>query len=1075
MKVSFNLVSLKSLQRLSLVALFLVMSVAVIRPIDASAQDNTYTIYFDNTVGWDKVYTWVWDKSDSNKNYTPQEGNGKWPGVKISLPSESDSEYPKLYSYTFTCTNATPKLYCIFNNGNSGEKNQTKDLVLYNGHVYSMANNGTDHGLVSGYTGGSGGGSVGSIGAFVSAVDADGTVTITGETGSKLMITPYAPDIVKIFTLPASLANATDESARERRSITVVATPNASYSTSESDSEYLVNVADGVTVSVDKATCFVTFRYGSDVVLRENGGLINNPGNRTVKFAAMGDKGFYGAGYNGKYTNIEGKSWKMRNTQTGGWNATYDAPHNICIPYYLSTNGYGVLFDDHYVDAVMTPSANNGSSYSTASANPIAYYFVGGGSMEKAMQNYHLLTGHQPLPPFWALGYITSRYGYHSASEAKNVVNRIKDESKLPLDGIVFDLYWQGSSPAGMGNLEWYTTNFPNPTQMLADFKKQNVNTICITEPFFTSDASNNYNFLKDKGYLADANVANMTWLTNNPVGLIDASNEDAMKWMGEFYKRHTRNGMAGWWLDLGEPERHYFSNCRHAGGSCEQIQNEFGALWIESVYKALTEDAPNMRQMLLPRSGTAGMQRYSTFPWTGDIQRSWEGLQAQVPALVNGSMSGIGYLGSDIGGFCDSKNNSDELYLRWVQLGVFYPVMRTHAQESLNPEPYNRRGILDKVRDAINLRYAYLPYSYTRAYLNTRYGSPMARPANFADEDKSVLANCKDAYLWGPDIYVAPVVTGNTSRNITFPEGDWLDMNDFSTIYQGHQTVYNYNAPLEVLPRFMRRGAFVPRYRQDTFTSTAEINKRMVTIDYFPSWQGVVRDSGMIYDDDRSSADNIAKGNYVITNFEGWGTNGAGGSLTVMIKREGNGKDWTGKADGVCQDLLFRIHDFNISESSIQSAPSRVSSIKAAESKPIKRYETLDEVKSEVSENSYAIVGNKLYVHMPQLSPDAEDSFVVSSNGTITGVDNVTATSALTLSYGAGYLTYSATSNFNGLDISIFSPTGNCVAHYNGLAADGYANQVAVTLPKGLYIASLSGTDHAGCKATKTIKMLVK
>ena len=1070
MKVPFNLVSLKSLQRLSLVALFLVMSVAVIRPIDASAQDNTYTIYFDNTVGWENVYTWVWDKKEGNNNYT----GGKWPGTKISI----SREYPKLYSFTFTSTNTPPNLGCVFSNGNSGEKNQTKDLVLNNGHVYSMADNGTDHGLVSGYTGGSGSGSGGSgggsgssIGAFVSAVDADGTVTITGETGSKLMITPYAPDIVKIFTLPASLANANDESARERRSISVVATPNASYSTSESDSEYLVNVADGVTVSVDKANCFVTFRYGSDVVLRENGGLINNPGNRTVKFAAMGDEGFYGAGYNGKYTNIEGKSWKMYNKQTGGWNATWSAPHNICIPYYLSTNGYGVLFDDHYIDAEMTPSANNGSSYSTKSANPIAYYFVGGGSMEKAMQNYHLLTGHQPLPPFWALGYITSRYGYHSSNEAENVVRRIKDESKLPLDGIVFDLYWQGSSPAGMGNLEWYTNNFPNPTQMLADFKNQNVNTICITEPFFTSDASTNYNNLKNNGYLADEKVGDMTWLTNNPVGLIDASNENAMKWMGEFYKRHTRNGMAGWWLDLGEPERHFFNNCHHAGGSCQQIHNEFGALWIESVYKALTEEAPNMRHMLLPRSGTAGMQRYSTFPWTGDIERSWDGLQAQVPALINGSMSGIGYLGSDIGGFCNSKYEGDDLYLRWVQLGVFYPVMRTHAQESLNPEPYNRPSILDKVRKAINLRYAYLPYSYTRAYLNTRYGSPMARPANFADEDKSVLANCKDAYLWGPDIYVAPVVTGSTSRNITFPDGDWLDMNDFSTIYQGHQKV-SYNAPLEVLPRFMRRGAFVPRYRQDTFTSTAEIDKRMVTIDYFPSWQDV-HDSGMIYDDDRSSADNIAKGNYVITNFEGWGTNGAGGSLTVMIKREGKG--WTGQADGVCQDLLFRIHDFNISESSIHSAPSRVSSIKAAESKPIKRYETLDEVKSEVSENSYAIVGNKLYVHMPQLSPDAADSFVVSSDGTITGVDNVTATSALTLTYSDGYLTYSATSNFNGLDISIFSPTGNCVAHYNGLAADGYANQVAVTLPKGLYIASLSGTDHAGCKATKTIKMLVK
>ena len=529
MKAPFNLVSLKSLQRLSLVALFLVMSVAVVRPIDASAQDNTYTIYFDNTDRWENVYTWVWDKNDGNKNYTPQEGNGEWPGVKISL----SKEYPKLYSYTFTCNNANPDLGCVFSNGKSGGNNQTKDLVLKNGHVYSMADNGTDLGLASEYTGGSGSGSGGSgggsgssIGAFVSAVNADGTVTITGKNGAKLMITPYAPDIVKIFTLPASLANANDESARERRSISVVATPKASYSTSESDSEYLVNVADGVTVSVDKATCFVTFRYGSDVVLRENGGLINNHGNRTVKFAAMGDKGFYGAGYNGKYTNIEGQSWKMRNTQTGGWNATWSAPHNICIPYYLSTNGYGVLFDDHYIDAEMTPSANNGSSYSTKSANPIAYYFVGGGSMEKAMQNYHLLTGHQPLPPFWALGYITSRYGYHSSNEAENVVRRIKDESKLPLDGIVFDLYWQGSNNAGMGNLEWYTPNFPNPTQMLADFKNKNVNTICITEPFFTSDgAATNYNYLKNKGYLADEKVGDMTWLTNNPVGLIDASN----------------------------------------------------------------------------------------------------------------------------------------------------------------------------------------------------------------------------------------------------------------------------------------------------------------------------------------------------------------------------------------------------------------------------------------------------------------------------------------------------------------------------------------------------------------------
>ena len=1061
----FHLVSLKALQRLSLVAWFLVMSVAVVRPIDASAQDSSYTIYFYNILGWEKVCTWVWD---NNSNYT----GDTWPGKEISL----SQDYPNLYSFTFQSTNNNADLKCIFNNGakDKGDKTQTEDMVLKNGHVYSMVNGGSDRGPVSEYTGGSGSSSVGSIGAFSRAENSNGTVTITGDKGGKLMITPYSPDVVKIFTLPETLANANNDSARERRSISVVATPNVSYTTTETESEYLVNVSDGVTVSVDKSTCYVSFRYGNNVILAENGGLINNSGSRTVTFAAMGDKGFYGAGYNGKTTNIGGTPWKMHNTQTGGWSATNkSAPHNICIPYYLSTNGYGVLFDDHYIDAEMTPSAE-GSTYRSESANPIAYYFVGGGSMEKAMQNYQFLTGYQPLPPFWALGYITSRYGYHSADEAGKVISRIKDESKLPLDGIVFDLYWQGNSPAGMGNLEWYTPNFPDPTQMLADFKAKNVNTICITEPFFTSDASTNYNYLKNNGYLADEKVGDMSWLTNNPVGLIDTSNENAMKWMGEFYKRHTRNGVAGWWLDLGEPERHFFNNCHHAGGTCQQIHNEFGALWIESVYNALTKEAPNMRHLLLPRSGTAGMQRFSTFPWTGDIQRSWEGLQAQVPALVNCSMSGIGYLGSDIGGFCDSNNNSDDLYLRWVQLGVFYPVMRTHAIESLTPEPYNRPNILDKVRDAINLRYAYIPYTYTRAYLNTRYGSPMARPANFADEDKSVLANCKDAYLWGPDIFVAPVVNSSNSRNITFPEGDWLDMKDFSTIYQGHQTVNNYNAPLDVLPRFMRRGAFVPRYRQDTFSSTAEICTRQVTIDYFPSWNDI-HDSGMIYDDDRNSADNIDEGNYLITNFEAWGTNGSNGTLTVLISRE-KGNSWTGDAaDGACQDLLFRIHDFGFGEGSIHSAASHESSLHAAASKSFKRYNTLEEVKNENSVESYAIVGNNLYVRIPQLNTDDGYAFFINSDGLSTGVDNVNVASTLSLTYASGYLTYSATDNFNGLDISIFSPAGACVADFNDLTADGYANQVAVSLPNGLYIARLTGIDHTGSKITKTIKMLVK
>ena len=130
-------------------------------------------------------------------------------------------------------------------------------------------------------------------------------------------------------------------------------------------------------------------------------------------------------------------------------------------------------------------------------------------------------------------------------------------------------------------------------------------------------------------------------------------------------------------------------------------------------------------------------MQRFNAFPWTGDIARTWEGLKAQVPALVSGAMSGVSYLGSDIGGFsADNIGTNADLYRRWVQLGVFYPSMRTHS--ATEPEVWRDayKSVRDDVRDAINLRYAYLPYTYSQSYAYTRFGTPMARPANFNDRD---------------------------------------------------------------------------------------------------------------------------------------------------------------------------------------------------------------------------------------------------------------------------------------------------------------------------------------------------
>ena len=134
----------------------------------------------------------------------------------------------------------------------------------------------------------------------------------------------------------------------------------------------------------------------------------------------MGDSAFYGGGYNGQRIDHDGQTLVMNNTQTGGWESTWGAPHNICVPFIVSTSGYGILFDDHYRNAKISPSSE-GTTYSSSSPTPISYFFVGSddGTMESVMENYTLLTGRQELPPYWALGYMTSRYGTIPAARRK--------------------------------------------------------------------------------------------------------------------------------------------------------------------------------------------------------------------------------------------------------------------------------------------------------------------------------------------------------------------------------------------------------------------------------------------------------------------------------------------------------------------------------------------------------------------------------------------------------------------------------------------------------------------------------
>ena len=677
--------------------------------------------------------------------------------------------------------------------------------------------------------------------------------------------------------------------------------------------------------------------------------------------------------------------------------------------------------------------------------------------MSEVLKNFTWLTGRQELPPYWALGYITSRYGYHSAAEAEQVIGNFKNTA-FPIDGLVFDLYWQGADESGMGNLDWYGPNFPDPEGMMAEFAADTVHTICITEPFFTSSSSN-YEILNAAGYLADADVPNMGWLRSSRVGLIDASNPEAMDWMWQFYKARTEEGVSGWWLDLGEPEQHGY-NSVHKGGTIDQVHNEFGNLWVERVYRGLKEDFPDQRPFIMPRAGASGMQRFSVFPWTGDISRSWSGLQAQIPALISSGMSGVAYMGSDVGGFT-SMGTYPELYLRWVQFAVFSPMMRTHSADQ--PEPYLPcySGIFEDVRDFMNLRYRYLPYTYTLCYENAVEGTPLARPSNFHDVEGG-NANSIDTYLWGKDIFVAPVVSGGTSRNITFPEGEWVDLNDYSAVYTGGSTV-NYEAPLQVLPYFGRKGSFITRYGQTTFTNTVQADNANWNILYLMPDDGS-KVSSYVFDDDKISPQSLESGNYSIIRFNGQTISG---NDYIEISNEGYGYENMPEERTYVLEIPSSANDFAhisfVSGGMEQVIPAAADESSFSTSNGNAYY--LDDkgvLKIKVTCNNLPGSANTISIIRNILPVPVEENRA-GQKGFACVPQPVEETLGFVYDLESGEIVYS---------ISVYDTGGVMLAAFDGMAANEGSNKFAVLRPAamspGIYVACL--TTNYGVRSCKIV-----
>lgn len=700
--------------------------------------------------------------------------------------------------------------------------------------------------------------------------------------GEKVIVTIINDDIIKVSHLSG------DEQIPVSQSV-ILPPSEFTGKAVELDDRTVISTGSGLSVTLGKNDGSVSISAGNRRVIYDTGERNITNGRQEIKLFTLGDCTYYGAGERGYTFDLAGDTLVMYNKQNYGYKKEEERikQMNITMPLFYSSNGYAVLFDDF---AAAEMIMGNPVKYVSESKQPISYYFINGGqNLAETVTRFTSLVGRQELPPLWSLGYITSKYGYKTAKETTGVIDTLKMKG-YPVDGVVLDLYWYGKEE-DMGRLAWEPAQWQDHKKMLSNLKRKNVNTIIISQPYVLTNgkAIDNYRELSGKGMFCKDSIGNThdvtIWVGSG--GMFDVSNPDTRQWLRDRYKLLTDEGVGGWWGDLGEPEVHPETIFHHNGLTARQYHNQYGNDWSRIIYDLYKEEYPDTRLMTLMRGGTAGLQRYSVFPWSTDVSRSWGGLQPQITIMLNSGLSGLGYMSHDVGGFAitEDKVVDPELYVRWLQLGTFSPVLRTHAQQVAEPYRYGEHQ--DIILDLIKTRYQWLPYNYSLAFENALWGYPLVRPLHFYDAHNK-FNHPEDQYLWGGSIMVAPVLEpGVKSRDIIMPQyGEkWYDYNNPAQTFNPGETI-SYDTPLNTLPIFAKAGSFIT-LADYKMGNTGDYNTSRYTVKYFPQENGT--STSTLFEDDGKSTTSIKDNAYSRISYN---SNVAGNTIGISVNSEGTYKN---------------------------------------------------------------------------------------------------------------------------------------------------------------------------------------
>jgi oligosaccharide 4-alpha-D-glucosyltransferase len=674
--------------------------------------------------------------------------------------------------------------------------------------------------------------------------------------------------------------------------------------------EYLEFSVANLSARLQISPFSISYYRDGKLLVAEEAGLFNFDTLRGFRFKLQDNEKIMGGGQRVLGMDRRGHRMPLYNKAHYGY-TTESSQMYYSLPAVMSTKMYAIGFDNSASGFLDIGHTQADVLQFEADAGRTSYIISSGQTYADLVRNFVDVTGKQPLPPRWALGNYASRFGYKTQKQTLDTIETFLKED-FPVDAIVIDLYWFGPDIKGhMGNLEWDKNAFPEPEEMIEKLNRQGVKTILITEPFILSSSSQ-WESAVNSDALARSiggGPRRFDFYFGN-TGLVDVFDEASQDWFWRFYEALDEQGVAGWWGDLGEPEVHPGDSLHRFEGKVvtgDEIHNVYGHKWAQMVYERQTALRPNERPFIMMRSGFLGSQRYGMIPWTGDVSREWGGLKPQVELSLQMSMFGLAYTHSDLGGFAGGEEFDPELYIRWMQYGVFQPVYRPHAQDNIAPEPvFHDKKTKDITREFVKLRYRMLPYNYSLSFENSLFGTPMMRPTFFNTADTDI--DNALSYYWGDAFLVHPITEpGVNEVSMALPKGVWFNYWTDTKIVNQSNTSKEIvmPAPLHQIPILVKAGAFVPMSKD--MQNTTEYNSAALSVHYYHD-SSIANAQYTMFDDDGKNPNSIASGNYQTLKFTsdaaatGEGKSVTQLSLSVVV----NG---TYKGASKVREMTFIIH----------------------------------------------------------------------------------------------------------------------------------------------------------------------